>query len=129
MNRATLFVMMLMMGIFFLESSTGASADPQPVAAAQYTEQNSKDPFTVVADHKSEGPPSVVSTAPNEPPPLVLDGVIWVPEKPRAVINGKRLLVGDVIEDAKVLEIHKKDVKIKFNEQEFTLKPQKRNLA
>ena len=127
MNRAALFVTVLMMGILSFESSARASEDLQPTTVAQYTEQSSKDPYTGVADNNSQGPQTVVSTAPSlPPPPLVLDGVIWVPEKPRAVINGKRLLVGDVIESAKILEIHKKEVKMKFNEQEFTLKPQKR---
>lgn len=127
MNRAALFVTALMMGVLSFGSFATSASEAAPPAVAQYTEQSSKDPYTGVVDDNSQGPQTVVSMAPSlPPPPLVLDGVIWVPEKPRAVINGKRLLVGDVIEEAKILEIQKKEVKMRFNEQEFTLKPQKR---
>ena len=96
----------------------------ESAGAVEYNAQDLRDPFGGVENIRvsSEASATIPSFA---EPPITLDGIIWVPEKPRAVINGKRVLIGGMIGGAEVLEIRKKDIKVRYNEEEFTLKPQK----
>ena len=94
-----------------------------PAWGIEYTGQEGRDPFIgrlarPAVDSAASG--SARDTNPDRPS-FNLEGIIWVPEKPRALINGKRVTVGDEVDGVKVVEIKKKEVKILSNGQEITL--------
>ena len=95
----------------------------QAAEAVEYKGENLRDPFSSgdkpVAESALE-----ISPADFKRPELILNGIIWVPGKPRAILNGKHVLTEGMIEGAKVIEIRKNEVKMKFNGQEWTLKPE-----
>lgn len=93
--------------------------------ALEYTGQEGRDPFV----SRPTGVPSLsdpiqYNTTPAQPP-FTLNGIIWVPEKPRALINGKRVTVGAEIDGAKVTAIGRKEVKIDFNGSQIVLNLEK----
>lgn len=95
-------------------------AAPTSASAARYTGDDFRDPFSDLA--QSEPLQTVVSEKPAAPLEFVFGGVIWVPGKPRVIINRRRLLEGGVIDGAKVVEIRRKEVTILLNGQEMILK-------
>ncbi|RKX21377.1 MAG: hypothetical protein DRP35_04405 [Candidatus Zixiibacteriota bacterium] len=52
---------------------------------------------------------------------LVLSGIIYNDDNPVAIINKKSLRVGDKIENAKIIQINKKDVILEENGKNVTL--------
>jgi hypothetical protein len=50
-------------------------------------------------------PPSVVELTPPKPAPLKLQAVFFTPPKPLAIINGKRVHVGDLVRELQVVAI------------------------
>lgn len=50
-----------------------------------------------------------------------LSGIIYNNQSPSAIINQRSVSVGDVIDDATIKEINKKNVKIDLNGKEITL--------
>ena len=58
---------------------------------------------------------SVSSGQANQPPNLVLNGIMYVEEKLKAIINGTVVRVGDVIDGAVVTSITEKNVLLKYN--------------
>jgi hypothetical protein len=55
-------------------------------------------------------------------PFLSLEGIVWDEKKPLALINNKILSEGDVVREAKIVKISKKEVKLIFQGREFTLR-------
>ena len=51
----------------------------------------------------------------NQPPNLVLNGIMYIEEKPKAIINGTVVRVGDVISGATVTSITENNVLLKYN--------------
>lgn len=56
-----------------------------------------------------------------EPAGLTLKGILWNEKKPRALINGKVVEVGDLVEDKKVTSITKDTVTLQQEDTEFLL--------
>jgi hypothetical protein len=54
-------------------------------------------------------------------PTLKLQGVIWSPSRPSAVINGKSVFVGEKVERAVVTAIEQESVKVTWNGEERVL--------
>ena len=54
-------------------------------------------------------------------PTLKLQGVIWSPSRPSAVINGKSVFVGEKVERALVTAIEQDSVKVTLNGEERVL--------
>lgn len=52
---------------------------------------------------------SAVATEP-APPPLKLQGIVYNPRRPSALINGRVVFVGDRIRDLKISAIHADNV-------------------
>lgn len=96
--------------VFFLEVAQ----------AAQYTGDGYRDPFTEspMLQRLPEAPQEELDA----PVEIRLDGIIWVPEKPRAIINGRRVTEGAEVDGAKVVEILRKEVRIIFNGQNMVLR-------
>jgi len=47
-------------------------------------------------------------------PALSIEGLIWNTRIPQAIINGKVVRVGDVIEDVKILKIDKEGIEVEY---------------
>ena len=54
-------------------------------------------------------------------PDLKLQGVIWSPSRPSAVINGKSVFVGEKVERAVVTAIEQESAKVTWNGEERVL--------
>lgn len=70
-----------------------------------------------------EIPEPVVPAAP-EFPALKLQGIYYRVDRPSVMINGKTLEIGDIIADAKVIKIDRKDVTVEFQGQQKILRLQ-----
>jgi type II secretory pathway component PulC len=57
----------------------------------------------------------------NFSPQWNLSGIVYSPKDPLAIINGKMVRVGDIIEDAKVTKIEKKKVTLDYSGSSMTL--------
>ena len=95
-----------------------------PAWAVQYTGGNARDPFDIPVNYQPVANVQPEAPIVSENTSFVLTGIIWVPGKPRAIINERRVMEGNEIDGAKVLEIRKKDVKILLNGREVILKPE-----
>ena len=78
----------------------------------------------VVAATPKPEPPITNAVAPApvpEFPTLKLQGVIWNPRRPSAVVNGKSVFVGEKVERAVVTAIEQDSVKVTWNGEERVL--------
>jgi len=78
----------------------------------------------VVAAAPKPEPPitnAVAAVPPADFPTLKLQGVIWSPSRPSAVINGKSVFVGEKVERAIVTSIQQDTVKVTWNGEERVL--------
>ncbi len=88
------------------------------VYAVEYAGQKFRDPFGLV----NQPQPKQSQTATRKSP-LVLQGLVWNAKQPQAVINGKVVQAGSVLNDVKILEVTKEGVRAKYidQDQEFML--------
>ena len=57
------------------------------------------------------------------PPQLNVQGMVWGVEHPSCIIDGKVLLVGDTVQEARIMEIKKEGVVFMFGGKIFTTTP------
>lgn len=86
--------------------------------AVDYTGENSEDPFFYEKTEKKGSAPSGADLQGS----MLLTGVLWNVNPPKAIISGKIVTVGDKIGAAEVIEINKDGVRMKADGNEFTLK-------
>lgn len=55
------------------------------------------------------------------PPMLEISGIVWNTKNPQAIINDQVVVIGDTIENSKVVDIRKDGVDVIFSEKLFTL--------
>lgn len=67
------------------------------------------------------GSTNVEAAVPETFPTLKLQGLIWDPQRPSVVINGKSLFVGEKVERAKVTAIDEESVTLIWNGQQRVL--------
>lgn len=105
----------LVLGFNFLICSAGN--------AVEYTGDSFRDPFeSVMPEVKvSEKLPDQMMPMMVDPSLYRLQGIIWNPNKPQTIINGKILGVGDMVENAKILEIKTGGVTLLVGNQEIHL--------
>ena len=88
-------------------------------------ERKSKD-LTPEVQKTSPDKPPLPSLQANQSPNLVLNGIMYVEEKPKAIINGMVVREGDVISGATVTSITENNALLKYNNNdnqvEVTLK-------
>lgn len=58
------------------------------------------------------------------PPSFNIQGLIWNTSLPQAIVDNQVVKVGDMINGAEVLDITKEGVTVKYQNNEFILKPQ-----
>lgn len=92
-----------------IETAPAENLSPSPVTVAP------------VATTPVPAPTNTAAAAPATFPTLKLQGVIWSPRRPSAVINGKSLFVGEKVERAVVTAIEQDSVKVTWNGQERVL--------
>lgn len=56
-----------------------------------------------------------IAVASSEPPPLKLQGIFYRPSNPTAMINGKTVAVGEIVQGANVLKIERQQVTLERN--------------
>ncbi len=92
----------------------------------KYTSQHLRDPF------QSPFEMMQMDIGPVEPEPttigyglphLQVQGMIWGSEMPQVIINNTVVKVGEVIEDAKILDIRKEGVYVLHEEKRYILRP------
>ncbi|MFH1359592.1 MAG: hypothetical protein ABIJ41_00965 [Candidatus Omnitrophota bacterium] len=68
--------------------------------------------------------PTPIETRPEQeiiPPSLLISGVIWNTDRPQAIINNMVVNIGDVVEEAKIIDINRSGIKIQYMEKNFTI--------
>jgi hypothetical protein len=78
-------------------------------------------PVAPVTTTPAPAPTNTTVAAPAAFPTLKLQGVIWNPRRPSAVINGKSLFVGEKVERAVVTAIEQDAVTVTWNGEERVL--------
>lgn len=112
------------------QPQSSATADPEILANDMRKDVITNSSINVAKDsHKKWGrDPFINTTKPKEQ--IVnqtqnklwkLSGIIYNNQTPSAIINRRPVSVGDIIDDATVKEINKKNVKIELNGKEITL--------
>ena len=77
-----------------------------PVHASEPPPRPGPKPGTVAKPAPTNEPMPVVTPAkPTKFPKLQLQGVIFKPDRPSALINGKTYFIGDMVQEAKVIDI------------------------
>jgi len=91
---------------------------PKPIL--EYTSGSLRDPFKPYIVKEETKATEYRST--QEPPPkLAIQGIIWGGSLPQAIINNTVVKVGDIIEEARVLEINKEGVTVFFKSRQYKL--------
>jgi hypothetical protein len=92
-------------------------------AQAETSSESTVAPPVVAAIPRPEPPitNAVAAVPATEFPTLKLQGVIWSPSRPSAVINGKSVFVGEKVERAVVTAIEQDSVKVTWNGEERVL--------
>lgn len=91
----------------------------------KYTSQHLRDPFQspfemIQMDIGSGEPEATIGYG---LPHLQVQGMIWGSETPQAIINNTVVKVGEVIEDAEILDIRKEGVYVLYKEKRYILRP------
>ncbi|MFA5004802.1 MAG: general secretion pathway protein GspB [Candidatus Omnitrophota bacterium] len=99
-----------------------AQKEALPIArpVVEYTAASFKDPFRLFKPAKEIKNIQVVEI-PVNPPELRVSGLVWGAENPQAVVNGKVVKVGDIIEEARIESIGKGGIVIEFSGKKFTI--------
>ena len=87
-----------------------------------------KDPFVSSLPTKAievvetKEPEAQEATDTFNPSSLRISGMVWGESKPKAIINDQVIGIGDVIEDAEVLNITAEGILVKYSDKEYLLK-------
>jgi hypothetical protein len=111
---------MVMRGWQGSRSVSAKETPPQVQAIPQSA--TPKVPVAAAVPKAEPAPTNAVAAAPAPVfPTLKLQGVIWNPRRPSAVINGKSLFVGEKVERAVLTAIEQDSVKVTWNGEERVL--------
>lgn len=104
------------------ESTNGAAT---PGAGAEYTAESFRDPFISLLPAEPARPTGLASAAKSapvtQPPPVVVQGLIWGGAQPQAVIDGETFKVGDTVKGARITAIDRRGVTIELEGETFQL--------
>jgi len=96
---------------------TGKQSAPQSQAAGkiEYRAEGLRDPFEEdELEIKEEGPAKPL-------PPLQVTGIVWGGSLPQAIINNKVMKVGDIIDEARIIDIKNNSVTVFFDNRKYNL--------
>lgn len=104
------------------QSTVSAREAAAQTVPAEKLSPSPADTTSVAAVAPTPAPTNTIAPAPVPAfPPLKLQGIIWNPRRPSAVINGKSLFVGEKVERAVVVAIEQDTVKVTWNGEERVL--------
>ena len=122
-------VVLLTMGVFQVKTLSAAQPENSPGQQEQinrpkveYKAQGLRDPFQPLLTEQKVNNVAV----PQEEKPLpnfTVQGVVWGGVFPQAIINDKIVKIGDMLGEAKILEIDKKGITVLFANKEYVLSP------
>ena len=89
----------------------------------EYNAYNLRDPFEDLLTQKKEGirKPGESEGETVTPPRLSVQGLVWGGRTPQAIIDNRVVKVGDVIEEAEIIEISKDGVTMVYKKRIFKL--------
>jgi len=89
----------------------------------EYNAYNLRDPFEDLLTRKKEEirKPGESEGETVTPPPLSIQGLVWGGRTPQAIIDNRVVKVGDVIEEAEIIEISKDGVTVVYKKRIFKL--------
>jgi hypothetical protein len=104
-----------------------ASGKDEGDVAVEYSAERLRDPFKsyIVKENKTaEAPPREAESDVLKPLPVfTVQGVFWGGRFPQAIIDNKIVKEGDVIQDAKVINISRDSIRFMFANREFSVSP------
>lgn len=110
------------------KESPASKPDSIVLPKIEYKADGLRDPFENVFKKEAVAPSTsgtgeqVSETqAQVNPPSLAVQGIIWGGKIPQAIINDKVVKIGDVIQEAEIIDIGKETVKILFKNRSFNL--------
>jgi len=106
----------LISGLF----TPGATQEAISVSVVKYSADSLKDPFEVYSEKKKEQEPEAKLKA-KPLPPLTVQGIIWGTPLPQAIINGKVLKIGDMIDGVEITRIDKEGVEVFYAGRSYFL--------
>lgn len=89
-----------------------------PAAAVEFEGPALRDPFSPSGKQPEKGVKGKIGEI-----GFTLEGLIWQSERPQAIVSGKIVEPGSTVNDAEVLDITEKGVKMRYKGQVFILKP------
>ncbi len=111
-----------------IDSEASSESTPAPLNKEQetaglrpkvtYEAADLRDPF------KRYGEPETDQSAGAEKPTLPLlsvSGIIWGVAMPQAIINGKVVKIGDIIDEVKIIDINKDFISVVFSGRQYKL--------
>jgi hypothetical protein len=129
MPRASSKIKKIILIFLVIFAFQGASAAKEPTLKAllrpslDYDAGNEKDPFGEAPEQpKSQGKDAQTGTAALPLPSMNIQGLIWGGKFPQAIINGKVVKIGEVIEGAQIIEINKEGVVLSYDNRNYTLR-------
>ena len=85
--------------------------------AVEYQGRDYRDPFALGLQKRASVKDEIIAKG------FSLEGIVWSSKKPQAIICNQVVSEGNEVNGAKVLAVNRDGVKLKYKEQEFTLKP------
>lgn len=92
----------------------------EQIPLVEYTGMNQRDPLRSpikIASIEENAEPEEVVVFPQ----MSLQGILWGGQKPAAIIDNKAFRAGDLVQEAKIIEINKNGVKLLYKNKEFFL--------
>ncbi|MCM8781143.1 MAG: hypothetical protein NC908_04395 [Candidatus Omnitrophica bacterium] len=92
----------------------------------EYTSEDLREPFESYIkksqpSEQGQASSKIEPQAVVTPPALNVEGVFWGGRFPQAIINGRAVKVGDIIQEAQIVQIDNTGVTILFKNQKFKL--------
>ncbi len=106
-------------------NAESATRDAKPDEGVEYTAESFRDPFISLLPAEPARLAEVASagkSAPvTQPPPVVVQGLIWGGAQPQAVIDGETFKVGDTVKGARITAIDRRGVTVELEGETFQL--------
>lgn len=105
------------------QEETVPAAQSEYVKTVPYTSENFRDPFEAYIKKEEVALPVTQLIAEENfvPPPVAVSGITWGSSFPQAIVNGKVVRAGDVIDDVQVISISKEGLVLSYKNQRFSL--------
>jgi len=126
-TRATKIFFLILLIIFTSQRAWAIDKEAGPKVSLrpplEYDAGKERDPFgDAPQSEKSSGLDGQAATQALPLPSFNIQGLLWGGRLPQAIINGKVVKVGDVIEGAQITEIKKEGIVLFYDNRNYTLR-------